>query len=225
MLIMSRGIFHKRRRKIMALIPLKAWTGIAALTLAAAVGPFVSATLANAIMLGFNDTTEEQVQVTIGFVSHPELIDRRIGNEFIQTKTFESVDALASTGTGGIRFVEPGTDITSDVIQVTITAVDNPPNTRITTFAFGSDPNLISNTAGFTVIDESVFLQGFVEVGTAQNPFRRDGTTIVSLPSDIQVFVQSDVQVPGPVVGAGLPGLVAACGGLLAWWRRRRQLT
>ena len=30
-------------------------------------------------------------------------------------------------------------------------------------------------------------------------------------------------KVPGPAVGAGLPGRVAGCGGLIAWLRRRRR--
>jgi hypothetical protein len=45
------------------------------------------------------------------------------------------------------------------------------------------------------------------------------GNTVTGLTGPID----ATTPVPGPVLGAGLPGLVMACGGLLALARRRRQ--
>jgi hypothetical protein len=72
--------------------------------------------------------------------------------------------------------------------------------------------------AGFTD------LQSWIRNENLQPDWLRIGTDITHQGPFNAAFSLTGQAVPGPIAGAGIPGLIAACGGLLAWRRRRQKI-
>jgi hypothetical protein len=149
------------------------------------------------------------------------------------------VSLLGNIG-GGTPFVSAGTWTTGDLAGFLGLTPSSPAN-PFSAFSTADTANPGGAPTGFNVFVANIGTQtelslmnstmvdnlnGGVVAGAEITAFSTFGTeaptTISTAPSGVLMQTAS-VSVPGPIVGAGIPGLVTACIGLVGLARRRRQ--